>query len=166
MRNKGQTLLEVIIATGVVSVALVAIIGIVVQSLVASAESKQRTQATFLAQDVIERILTVRNWNYKLIKSGNPIDWDYNFYTQDGYYDYGSCCTGTPYEFSFLNTNLVDDTLSTFDLLNYDGISFTRYIEIKNNGSSEERVVNVKVTWPSSKGTGEVILSTIITKLP
>jgi len=100
MRNKGQTLLEVIIATGIISVSMVAILGVVIQSLVAGAESKQRTQATFLAQDAIERILTVRNWNNNLIKEGNMVDWDYNFYTEDGYYDYGSCCTGTPYTFT------------------------------------------------------------------
>jgi hypothetical protein len=171
MKNKGQTLLEVIIATGMISVALVAIMGIVIQSLVANAESKQRTQATFLAQDAIERILTVRNWNNALIKGGGFVSWDQNFYSGDGYYDYGTCCTGTPYTFTkFAGTDPIHDYGGMWEgMINheYDGIIFKRYIEVKKrNGIEEERDVNIRVTWTSSKGIGEVFISTVIIKLP
>ncbi|NTU69618.1 hypothetical protein HGB13_02185 [bacterium] len=173
MENRGQTLIEIIIATGVISLAMVAIMGVIIQSLVVGAESKQRTQATFLAQDAIEKISYIRNVNAKAIKGGQSIAWDLDFYEdvagkQNGYYKYPKFMgEDTPLQLIWLSSTQINDSGGELIDYTYDGIAFTRYIQIiKRGGSANEREVNVRVTWPSSEGTGEVYLSAVITKLP
>lgn len=167
-RHKGQTLLEVIIATGVLSVGLIAVLSLVTQSLLVSGSSKYRTQATFYAQDAIDRITSVQNANADPDSWYYGSGWDYNFYTSDGWYTYGECCYGGYFEFNYNGPTEKHDMdvwgMGDSFLTEIDGKKFKRYIHIEAyEGRNDARKVSVKVTWPDSRGEQQVEISTILT---
>lgn len=168
MNKKGQTLLEVIVATGVLSVGLVAVLGLVTQSLLVSGSSKYRTQATFFAQEPIEKIETIRNCNLQAIDEGTSVEWDQNFYTQDGWYDDGFTLTGSPYVYEFLSVTEEHDYGGIWEGLYYhklDGKVFHRYTHItKYQGREDARLIEIKVTWPDSRGTSQIEISRVLTE--
>lgn len=159
--RKGQALLEVIIATAIISIGLLVPLSLVVQSMSVGQQSKERTQATFLAQETIERIYSIRDANFN-----NSRVWTDYFYTVDGYYDWDSCCAPSD-KYIFLSEVKQSDgqvVPSTIPIL--DNVRFYRYIHIKKINDSKIEI-NVEVTWPreyNNNPVGRVNLSSIITK--
>jgi len=162
--KKGQTLLEVIIATAIIVFGLVPLLSLVVQSMSVGQESKERTQATFLAQESIETIQNIRDSNFK-----NERYWLENIAGflgfNQGYYTYeGFCC---PPQLTYLGQEKKHDGINWDINPRLDGINFYRYIELKKYQDSDDKIeVNVEVTWPreyNNNPDGKVNLSSIIT---
>jgi Tfp pilus assembly protein PilV len=150
MKNKGQTLIETILASSVITIGLIAILSLVVSSIGASADSKERTQAAFVAQEYIEKVKNIRDSNLKAV---NP--WNNNIYTNDGYYLYNNGATPS---LTFLGSDKDGNVAGpNADL---DGISFTPYLQITQyGGSADEYQVTVEVDWRESSIKTSTILS-------
>lgn len=84
--QRGFTIVEALIATAVIIVALTSILGLVTLSLVASSIAKQTTQATLFAQDAMEALRNFRD----------GVDWN-NDDSNDVYDGLGVVLTGIAY---------------------------------------------------------------------
>ncbi|MBW6431875.1 hypothetical protein K0A96_01670 [Patescibacteria group bacterium] len=153
--KKGQALLEVIIATAIISIGLVAPLSLVVQSMSMGQQSKERTQAIFLAQEAIELVQNIRDSNFK-----KDQDWLSGFnWSGNGYYSYDS---GT---LIFLGQEKSENG----EEIILDGIQYYRYIQLSNLTDENyvvdcEVEINVEVIWTNQEDPeGKVNLSSVIT---
>lgn len=158
MKKRGQTLLEIIIATSVVAIALVPLLLLVTSLLIAQAESKERVQATFLAQEAIEYIHNARD---SAINKNLP--WFEYFTFKDaqgnvrsGWYRLGLDVKNPVVEYRtyYSETNGVPNyypdnhDFGPSGNYKFDGMEFKRYIAIKKIPDSNMIEVIVTVTWP------------------
>lgn len=169
--KKGQSLLEIIIATAIIVTVITAVLGLVTQSLVASSSAKLKTQASFLAQEAMEIVHNIRDTNWKKVQA-----WDTNFYTgTDGWYTLVTFDppptanppgTGTGWKLNFASSTETSDGSNIPPL---DGVTFTRYIYVTNDTNNDgtpeldKRKVSVKVTWAEKGTTSKFETSSILT---
>ena len=59
MNDRGFSLLEVVIALGIFSIGILAIAGLQITATSGNAKARYRTEAATLAQDVVERLLSI-----------------------------------------------------------------------------------------------------------
>jgi len=152
--------MEIVFAITFLGVAMVGILGLITQSMITMASAKQKTQASFLAQEAMEIAHNIRDTNYKK----NLYPFDKNFYDQtgkNGWYqlkNYDSA-NGAGWELAFKQATEADDGTT----LSLDGKEFKRYIYVtKNiNGTDEtdKRLITVTVKWDK----GKVESSTVLT---
>ncbi|KKR29661.1 MAG: Regulator of chromosome condensation RCC1 [candidate division CPR2 bacterium GW2011_GWD1_39_7] len=156
--------MEIVFAITFLGVAMVGILGLITQSMITMASAKQKTQASFLAQEAMEIAHNIRDTNYKK----NLYPFDKNFYDQtgkNGWYqlkNYDSA-NGAGWELAFKQATEADDGTT----LSLDGKEFKRYIKVTadtdgNAGTPDEtskRLVTVTVKWDK----GKVESSTILT---
>jgi len=140
-KNKGFTLLELIIAITVISVGMLGIFGMIANSMQASQDSKTRLVAAYLAQEGIELVRNSRdsNWN-----QGN--EWTHGW---------PNCSSGcrTSYDNPTIRTYTPVPNGSNISV-NTDGFygesgtatQFQRTIYIAGSGDYQE--VRSVVSWP------------------
>lgn len=141
-KNKGQSLFEVVIALGVISLILVTIISLTLLSVKNTSATKSRSQATRLSQDTKEWLGIEKNksWSDFVAKTAvskrclKELDW-----TTAGI---GSC-----------------NYLSETD--NVAGTLFDREITMSINGQQTEVTTVVDVSWTDSQGFHKITTSTI-----
>ena len=155
INSKGQTLIEMVIATMIIIVVVTAILGLVTNLLIVSSSSKYKTQASFLAQEVIEIVNNIRDTDLNKV-----LPWGTNFYTNDGWYKLNTYNETTGWTLTFLSsTQMTDGTTLAFD-----GKTFNRYIKVSNvGGDANKKEIYVEVQWSESKGIGIVKESAILT---
>jgi len=141
MKNRGQTLIEVIIASAIIVIVLTAILGLATNIYTATSTSKSRLYAVSVAQNALEIVHNIRNTNW--VKS-SP-NWDMSFYNgSDGYYSLNVFNPISGWGLNFASTNKISDGT----INNIDGINFTRYIKVqKDNGSADKRIISIEVSW-------------------
>jgi type II secretory pathway pseudopilin PulG len=153
--KRGQALLEVIIATAIISIGLVAPLSLVVQSMSAGQQSKERTQATYLAQEAIELVQNVRDSNFKKEQNWlSGFNWSGN-----GYYAYNNGAL----------TYLSEQKPENGEEIVLDGTLFYRHIKMTtlsdvNYITDCEVEINVEVIWPNQENPKDSVnLSSVIT---
>ncbi len=140
--NKGSMLIEVIIATALISILMLALVSVTQKSLELSERSLKQIQASFLLEEGVEAVKTVRDNSWTNISS-----------VTTGSNQYLSFNTGT-------NTWSLSSTPDTIDNV------FTRTIvldsvyrdgtdDIASSGTIDPNTkkVTVNVSWLSSVGT-------------
>lgn len=144
--NKGQSLVEAVVAIGLVTLVLVALISAITFSLANAQYSRNKSIATKYAQEAIEAMRKLRD-------AGWP-----------AFYTWANDTTGRTYCMTntFTLTNIppacvvIDDT---YDI-------FTRTVKLVGNGGTRDRVsVQVVVTWTQGTRTPNVTLDTYLTKV-
>lgn len=169
--NRGQSLIELVVALGLLTVIITILSVTTITGLRNSQFSKNQSQATKLGQDGLEKLRAIRDRNYTVcgpgenIKAWNSI-YDTNCPTTPLTCKYtlktlpvGACVTPPSEIWLSNNTNPPEEIVA-------EGVTFTRTITItdyKNDINQKE--VNVKVSWTDLSGDHNSNLSTIMAKL-
>jgi len=82
--NRGQGLIELLIAIFVVVVGIVAVVTLSISTITAARESLATIEAANLAREGIEVVRNIRDSNWLAAANGAEVDWDYNLYKEDG----------------------------------------------------------------------------------
>lgn len=147
--RSGQSLVEMIMAVGLVAIVLVGLISAITFSLTNSQYARNKTLATKFAQEGIEWARNQRdslNWNvfyaYAAIGVGRTYCLNSLSFTSPG-----SCAANT----------VIPNTI------------FTRQINLVANGigagANQDRVaVNIQIIWPQGNRTGTVVLNSFLSK--
>jgi type II secretory pathway pseudopilin PulG len=164
----GFTLLEALVATSILMVAVTAPITIAQKGLSSAAYSKNQMIASYLAQDAIEYIKNKRDENFILNKT-NSTDWLNGF---DDCLGDNLCAidtvknngTGEITEDETKKITKEKDAGDNFEFYGYgNGVgfnetNFTRSINIKERQVGVESLITVTVDW----GTGSVVVKTLM----
>ncbi len=151
-KNKAQSLVETVVAIGIIVVAIVAILSVGLTSLVLGGQSSERVQATNLAREGIEVI--------NAIVSSNRLDptksWPYGMDTNDIYIiNYNDTALDTPVIFDGAET--IDNCTNCYlcqqssDLYTHaDCLShqvFRRMVSISDGGDLGDNCVDVELDY-------------------
>lgn len=193
LNQKGQSLVELIIALGVVMVVMIGFTNITLTALRNALHAKHQNQATRIAQETLEVIRVIRDLNYYVNVSGTPSvnsdTWSSNVWNMNdentvrctnvgGSFPSSSNPTGYWLETFQLNTysplqnscktNYSSYAPRSFTPPNQDGTTYKIYTQIRpnitNTGSTIEVEIKVFVEWDDSKGTNVVEASTILSR--
>jgi prepilin-type N-terminal cleavage/methylation domain-containing protein len=79
-KQKGMSIIEVVIASAIISLSMIAISNVYSQFLKLSLENTVKIQATFLLDEGVESVKIIRNYSWKSIASSTPnteyyLDW-------------------------------------------------------------------------------------------
>ncbi len=166
-KEKGQTLVEVLVVLAVAAIMIVSLIGLVLISLKNATLAQNQTKATKLSQDAIDKIRILRDDNIK----GNLINpYDVTVFCAGDLWSVANFNCGVSACYYKLGSNGDDEiTLSLMHPVQEPGIDneylgdgFKRYIEIQPSGNEAKLIV--QVTWSDSSGDHNSNLETIITK--
>ena len=151
MRNEGFTLLETIIAIGIMTMALVGILGILSTSISVGKDIRLRHIAVNLAQEGVEVVHNIRNTNWVEQQETPTTAWD------DGLTDGTSCVQydSTALISSCANPLLFDSALGVYTYTLGTATQFSRTITLSGvlspfeTDSSGIRFIKVisTVTW-------------------
>ena len=95
-QNKAQSLIETVVAIGIIVIAIVAILSVGLRSTILGGQSAERVQATNLTREGIEVIYAIVNSN----RLDPDQDWPYGLTTNDIYIlDYNATSLDTPATF-------------------------------------------------------------------
>lgn len=179
--QKGQNILELVLGLGLIAVVSVAISVITVNSLQNTQFSKNQTQATKLAQEIIEKVRTVKNSNFGVcsqaqVAAGSSAvctNWDQIWGDQFGTFETncvsnqtctyvlgGTCLTPVGSGSSQTNPFCVKHSATPLNL----GNGFTGQVFIEDEQSSQKRVT-VQVNWTDTTGTHMSELVTVLSKI-
>lgn len=178
--QKGQNILELVLGLGLVAAVAVAISVISVNSLQNSQFSKNQSQATKLAQEIIEKVRTVKNSNFGICTQAQAAqgssaicsNWEQMWANQFGTFESdcvanqtctyvlgGSCLTAVGGG-SETSPFCVKHSASAVDL----GDGFTGQVFIEDEEASQKRVT-VRVYWTDSGGQHMSELVTILSRI-
>ena len=143
MRNNGQSLFEVILATAITAIVLIVIVSVSTSSVKISSSSRDNAQANRYAQEATEWLRSQRDasWSDFTTAAGASATYCINSlnFSTSGSCSAGGVISGTIFSrevtFSFVTTNVANDTVE----------------------------VNVVVSWTDSSGTHSVSSSTLFT---
>lgn len=130
--NKGFTLLEVIISIVILSIGILSVTNMQMTSYKINFSSNKLTNATFIAQSLIEELMSLRFESSML-------------------YDSTKENTFTSYEYS-TNLNEFPKTSYEYDL--YKGFNLRWEVDNKSNGT---KTIHVITTWQEGNGKKELI---------
>lgn len=183
INQKGQSLIEVIIALSVVTIITLGFTNITITALRNAQYAKNQNQATRHVQEALEIVRVIRDVNYYVDVTGSAPTttdnrWDAEtagfqsnrvYCTQIG----GSFPTSTAdtdgyflREFEVINATIISDATCTTREAITTGLnteSFERRIRLMRSGTNEVTVL-VTVTWNDSKGVQSVEASTKLTR--
>jgi type II secretory pathway pseudopilin PulG len=136
-KNTGSSLLEVLVATTVVSTTLVAIVGVIMYSVSRTEQIRYQEQAAGLSQDMMEVFFKERatlGWNMFLSKMASAQRFCLNNPTNPVEAQLGGCPDGN-------------------DSINLEGVLFQRHAEVDyvNDNSDKHVTVKVVTTWDGGK---------------
>lgn len=80
MNNKGQTLLEVMLAIGIMVFGVISIISLSITSSVMARRTSKELVATQLAREGVEAVHNIRDSNWLAIDDGEAVSWNTNLY--------------------------------------------------------------------------------------
>lgn len=141
-KNKGFSLIEVVVASAIISIITFSIVSSAQKGLVLSQRALHQTQASYLLEEAAEAVKTIRDANWATI-SGLTV--------------------GTTYYLSFNTTTNIWSLSTTANTI--DGF-FTRKVQlsavnrdasddIASSGTLDSRTkkVNINIAWPGDGGT-------------
>ncbi len=167
-KQKGQTMLELVITMGLILVIVSAVTISSLNGLQESQFSQDQVQATKLAQEGIERIRVIKQRNY-MVCTTTPVAT-----TKFSDLFTSSCPTATPCKYILSSGGSSSCGTTTPYWLNntspyYDqptGTKFQRFIEIRDfpsTGTLTQKEIVVKVSWSNSSGSHQSNLTTVLT---
>ena len=150
--DDGQSLFEVVVAVGIISVTLLVIISLTTVSIKNSSLARSKNQARLYSQEVLEWLRKERDLSYAGLQSRVGIS--------------SYCVTDVNDDSPWSNIGLCDSTSG--DSVSNEGVFF-REVKLKNPGLSPlfDRniiIVDVKVYWKVGENTHSVTGSTQLTK--
>lgn len=142
MRNSGFTLLETIIATGIITTALVGILGLLATSISVGEDIRAQHIAANLAQEGIEVVHNIRNTNWVEQRGAPGTPWDDGLTDGVSCVQYDSAALIAPcpapnllydatlgvYTYSAGTTSLFDRTVTITHATDSDTIGFVRVV--------------------------------------
>lgn len=141
--NKGQLLIEAMVAMGVISVGLLGVFSLLSQSLGLSKVTSNQYVGTYLAAEGIEVVKNIIDtnvnssiaWNTGLVQGGSPYDFavQYNSASPD------TADLGQPLKF--------DPGTGTYNYTVGNSTVFTRKVTVTNLMSGNELQVDSVVSW-------------------
>lgn len=151
--DDGQSLFEVVVAVGIISVALLVIISLTTVSIKNSSLARSKNQARLYSQGALEWVRKERDLSYSDLQSRVGIS--------------TYCVTDVNDDFPWSNIGTCDST-SVGDSVNGEGVFF-REVKLKNPGLSplfdkNIIIVDVRVYWKVGENTHSVTSSTQLTK--
>lgn len=162
--SKGQSLLELVIGLGLLTVVITVLTITTIGGLRNSQFSKNQTQATKLAQEGLEKVRAIRDRNYAVCGPNNITNWS-SIYTLN-------CSQTCPY---ILKTGAPScGSVSADFWLSYsavpeaimaDGVNFNRLVSVKDFGNPSDitqKEITVTVSWTDLSGTHSSKLTTIL----
>lgn len=176
MNNKGQSLIELLVALGLLTVVITILSIATITGLQNSQYSKNQAQATKLSQEGLEKIRTVRDRNYTVCGPSGVAVWNsiydvpMNCQANPASCSYAlatitasapSGCTATEFWLSNVNTTQPEQIVA-------EGASFSRIITIRDYGTPADitqKEVAVTVSWTDLSGTHSSKIVTVMAKL-
>jgi len=142
-KNKGQSLIEVVVAVGITTLLSVALLSVVSISIKNSRVAKDRTIAVELAQEGIELMRTYRDYNWIVFLSK---------------------ATGTNYDLPIswiVESSFSDCPADVFAILN----TFKRCVTLTKEGIGDDNVkLGVTVSWWEGNKLNQVVQSSQLSK--
>lgn len=141
-KHLGQSLIEVVVATGMMALLLTAVLSLISLSVKNSRLAKDRTKAVGLAQGGVELMRAYRdsNWNdLYSVSDGTNYDLPDNWIVGDGLID------GCP----------ADNNIDGF---------FTRCVQVTADGFDPQVIIQVVVSWHEGSQTYQTAQSTRLSK--
>jgi len=136
--EEGQSMVEVVVAVGLILVAVAALLSLGVVSLRGASFSVSKIKATRLANEELELVRAYRD----------TVGWA-TFVS-----DLGDCGSGC-----YINSDLME-VISGKETA---AESFTRYFYFTTMGGDNKRRITAVVTWTDQSGEREVTLSSVLT---
>ncbi len=163
----GQSLVETIVAVGIMIVGITAVLTLAVISLSVSGVSKQNIIALNLAREGIEITRAVRDTHWlrdvQCWHSSNECGLKTGKYVLD----YQTEDTLTPLSGSDFdsctNCQLLINADGLYNLTSGSPTVYKRIIEINTGASTEEKEIISSVQWKDKYGTHKIVLKTILT---
>lgn len=163
---KGQSLLEMVIALGLVLAVISAVAIVTLNSMQNSQFSKNQVQATKLAQDGIDKVRTIKSRNYTVCGLTPTAKWR-DFFTDK------TCPTSADCVYQLRSTSACGGTdpvslnptsASSPEQITLDGVTFSRIVTVVNYESVINRKeVTVTVSWTDISGPHSSKLVTVLT---
>ena len=157
---KGQSLMEMVIALGIVLAVISTIAIITLNGMQNSQFSKNQVQATKLAQDGIDKVRTIKSRNYTVCGIGSNLWTDLYAHT---------CATSGICNFQIRSTSACGgsdpvslNSIGTPESITLDGITFQRAVNITEAGSLTQKQVTVTVSWTDISGSHSSKLVTVL----
>ena len=162
MQSRGFTLVETLVAITIIVTAIVGPMYAVQQAMGASMNARDQLIASFLAQEGIEFVRSVRDNNYLYtLKTGNARSWFYGLDATGGTNCITADCVVDPTQGTASRT-IAPLSLSTSGLYNQSGSGsqsiFTRRVRL-SSVSATEMLVTVTVSWTWKGQTRSVVLT-------
>lgn len=159
MSSKGQTLIEVIVASSVGILVVLALTFAVIFSLRNANLAKNQAQATKLAQEGIERMKSLRDRDGAVDYTRTDLDSTHTSTFQD-LWTISFSCPGNCY-FYFNGNTLMGGTSANSETI---APNFQRVVEIEDEAPEQKRISAV-VRWSDFAGEHQSRLTTILGKL-
>lgn len=140
--NKGVSLIEVIIASSIISLFMISISSVYGNFLQLSLENTYKTQAVFLLDEGVEAMKTIRGYSWVSIAS-STVNTDYYIVWQDNKWQ--STTTANIIDNIFVRKYTVDNVYRDPSNLN---IVYTGGVLDTNS-----RIINMDVSWNYKRGT-------------
>ena len=154
-KNKGFTLLELIVTIGVITVGILGAFTVCISIINYTSLSSSRLTATYLAQEGIETVRNIRDTNLVKQESGLSTPWDDGLGANNWEADYNDSnlyLCSSPCNFDDLNFLKIDGGFYNYD--SGTNTKFKRKITIDDSGTDFINV-SVSVEW-EYKGNHEV----------
>ncbi len=177
MKQKGQTLIELIISVALILIIITGVTMLTVKGLQNSQFSRNQVQATKLAQEGIEKMRTIRDNSFTICGwalSANTVApnglWSAVCPSGCRYILQSSAGTCNSTATSTLWANYTAST-TTVESIVVGGVTFQRYVVVTNGtdlaGSANVNVKNVDVivSWTDSSGSHDSKVSTVLSKI-
>lgn len=161
-RERGQSLIEVLVVLVLATMMIVALITVILLSLKNAQFAQNQTKATKIAQDTMDQIRILRddNKNNTLTMSGiPPVSECFNELWNSSNANFG--CGGLVCYYKLTTSGLdKKDSLSAKEDL---GDGFSRQIKVTQNNSNEVELTT-EISWTDSTGEHSSNLETYLTK--
>lgn len=160
MKERGQTLIEVLMVLSVATIMVVALIAAVLSSLKSSQFAQNQAKATKYSQDAIDKIKTARDRNINVnFLSTNTPNMPFQSFLSDS-----TQCPSTVVCYFRLNDSsleLTQDFSSTSATTDVDN-GLRRLITITSTASADEKLITVQIFWTDSNGDHSSNIQTIL----
>jgi Tfp pilus assembly protein PilV len=167
--EKGQSLVEVVIALGIAVTIVIAFTSATISSIRNSQFAKDQNQATKHVQESLEIIRAIRDQDGTVASGTWSTLWTTNMSGNNSTSGYKGKCyildkTGVTYSFTMSLTASGGDCADSNDPA-ITGTQFFRKINISDDGTNiDKKTIRVRVYWTDSKGTHSSDITTYLTK--
>ena len=144
--SRASSLVEVVLALGIVAFALVAVIGMIPVGVQSSRDAVDLTRTSLIAQDAAMRLPTLA------YTDGTPDATAAWFYDQNGRWLNVDASSASPYTGGFYRVDVVRGALASYPVNTDPGVA-----DASNIYSTRLLVATATITWPLNPVTGQPV---------